>query len=70
MTMVLEAIGHPRDLREHGRRAAILADCGLSAQPISLAIIERMARSGALDGDGQGTQDKSANDQAAQKAVR
>jgi 1-deoxy-D-xylulose-5-phosphate synthase len=66
----LQDFGLPRRFLEHGRRAAVLRDCGLSAQPISLAIIERMARSGALDGHGHVARDKTAKDQAARRAIR
>jgi len=65
----LQDFGLPRRFLEHGKRAAVLDDCGLSAQPISLAIIERMARSGALDGNGHLAREKATQDEAARQTM-
>jgi 1-deoxy-D-xylulose-5-phosphate synthase len=58
VTTPTQEFGLPQRFLGHGKRAAILGDCGLSAQAISMAIAEHIERSGVMNGNGHLTQEE------------
>ena len=44
ITVAFRTIGVPERFLDHGKRAEVLAECGLTAQDISRSIVEDMAQ--------------------------